>query len=257
MASRSNRHFTVDEYIAVLRRSQIPTIIVEGNDDIVVYRFIEKTLGATAVSVLPVGGRENVLEIFQRRGELNVPVFFIADRDNWCITGVPEEFSSDQLALTNGYSIENDVIHDGELLAYLTPQESDRLKSELETFIEWYALALSRHLRAVGAVIKTHPNAILDDAANRARLCLLIEGESYPQALRERLLAAPFELIRGKSVFAMLMRHLSYQDRQPRHHHLALMEVVGAKPGHYIGSIFQRVSKFLDLASQNGTATAS
>ena len=257
MTSRAIQMLSVDDHVAYLRKSSIPTIIVEGNDDLVIYRYIERRFGAVNISILPVGGRKNVLSIFDRRTEINTPLFFIADRDNWCITGVPDKYNSEQIALTSGYSIENDVILDGNLMKYLDEKEEANLRRELDTFIAWYALALSRHLASEGAVIKTHPNTIIDDVANCAQLSILADGEIYPEALKNKLSHAPFELVRGKSVFAVLMRQISYSGRKPKHHHLSLMETVGASPGDRIDQIFERVSDFFNLThlSHAGTVT--
>ena len=59
---------STEEAIAVIKKSSLPTVVIEGADDAIVYRKIED-IGDGFVSLLPVGGRENVLAIFNRKAE--------------------------------------------------------------------------------------------------------------------------------------------------------------------------------------------
>ena len=38
------RHLTVDELVSTLRRSKLPTVVVEGRDDIQIFRWMEDLL---------------------------------------------------------------------------------------------------------------------------------------------------------------------------------------------------------------------
>lgn len=244
---RADVPISVDEFVASLKRSLIPTVIVEGGDDIVVYRYIEKHFGPLEISILPVGGRDAVLAIFQRTAEIGHHVYHIADRDIWCMTDVPPEFVSPNFSFTHGYSIENDVIIDGDVLGLLTEQELNRFRQELDLFLEWYALALHRHLGANSEVLSLHPNEILENESRRVELVALRPDEEYPADCREQLSRDPLRLIRGKSLFPLLLRQLSYPGRIPKHHHLSLMEVIAASPGQHLASIFDRVKEYFRL----------
>ena len=62
-----NRNISLEEWVALLERSMLPTIIIEGSDDVLVYREFEKKLN---VDVLPVGGRNTILEIFKEKNTI-------------------------------------------------------------------------------------------------------------------------------------------------------------------------------------------
>jgi hypothetical protein len=81
--SQTIPRMSVDEIISTLKHSSVASIVVEGNDDVIVLRAIEEDLHSYGVSLIVAGGRNSVLEIFKRRSELpaGLPVVFVADRD--------------------------------------------------------------------------------------------------------------------------------------------------------------------------------
>ena len=114
---------TVDELVATLRRSRLPTIVVEGRDDMRIYRWIEPRVSNVDTSVLPVGGRNKLLSIYERRNEYSqLPVAFLADRDMWLFSGIPEQYN--HIIWTLGYSIENDIYSGSELENLLDVEEA-------------------------------------------------------------------------------------------------------------------------------------
>lgn len=241
---------TIDEAVSLLKKTSLPTIIVEGSDDIIVYRRFEDELQHYGVSILPVGGREKVLELFLRRAEYsaNVSVAYIADRDTWINTSVPIDYQHHNLVLTNGYSIENDVIVDGELWTLLRSDESQRFQVELSLFCEWYALALHRHLRDPKHTIALHPDHVLNPS-QRQSLLTLGDNETYPVMLRDSLLADANRLIRGKSLMALLIRHLSYKGRDPRHSSGSLLEWVASRPGPSLNRLKENIESVFRAAN--------
>lgn len=62
---------TVDELVASLRRTTLPTVLVEGSDDMNVYRWIEDRLDPAQVSILTCGGRNTLLQVYERRAEFS------------------------------------------------------------------------------------------------------------------------------------------------------------------------------------------
>jgi hypothetical protein len=244
---------TVDEAIATLKRSSWPTAIIEGKDDTIIFRRLEDLFVDEMISVLPVGGRDKVLAIFERRAEIDRTgdIAFVTDQDSWCVSGVPVAYQSDCLLLTNGYSIENDVICDGDLLGLMTAAERSDFERELQVFLRWYALAFSRFMKGDGEVIKTHPNEVLGAAGAKVELSA---GEVYPDDLLQLLREQPIQLVRGKSLFGLLMRRLSYGGRTVRHNHKALMETVAAKPGPILAALFERVGQIVINSSAKAPA---
>jgi hypothetical protein len=240
---------SADEIIATLKRSSLPTIIVEGGDDLIVLRRMEVLLTRLNVSVLPAEGRNTVLEIYRRRREIDSgrQLAFVADRDGWVCTSVPEEYVSKDLIFTDGYSIENDIYRDGKFLDYLEGDEVRRFEVDIERVIDCYALGIHRILCGRGGKVAYHPNMILDDANQYTILSRPDEGEEYPNDLRARIVSNYGKLLRGKTLLGILMRQLSRPGRHVRHNSRALMDMVAKNPGQLLNMLFRSVeSAFSD-----------
>jgi len=239
MAQHSTAAPTVDELIALLKKTSLPTLIIEGKDDLIVYQRLEDKFHNESLSVLPVGGRKNILKIFDRLHELPTAskVLFIADQDTWVITGIPQEYQSDRLFFTSGYSIENDVFQDGQIDSYMSSSEKTKFNEELEKFLQWYSLALSRKISGSDETIKTHPNNILDNDQEFKNLTSLKAGEIFPSERYEELNENYKTLIRGKSLMQLAMRQLSYTGRAARHTDKSFIEHVAVNPGPLINKL--------------------
>lgn len=237
---------TVDEIIALLKKTSLPTAICEGRDDIIIYRRFENHLSQFNLSVLPVGGREMVLSIFERRSEIpaSVKLIFLIDRDTWVNTGVPQSYIDPKIVFTDGYSIENDVFRDGNFFGLLVNAEAEKFIAELKKYVEWYALALFRHLTDKSIPISKHPDHVLDSAQFSSMLALDAH-ESYPVELRNKILSDYQKLLRGKSLLELLIRNTNSRKKQPKHSTQALLELVAARPGPLLASTLDAVSTCL------------
>ncbi len=244
---RGKVEVSVEEAIATLSRSSLPTIVVEGTDDILVYRELETYHNGSFLSVFPVGGRDAVLSLFDSRSAMESgTVLFIADQDSWVIQGIPEPYHHPDLLLSNGYSIENDVIRDGNLINLMSASEKESFASELDRFIVWYTVAFHSFCEDQNERIAIHPNEVF----NRAGLVTSSANDiAHSETLRDLqaiILADPFRLIRGKSLLNLIMRHLSYTGRSVRHNGRALMEMVGSNRGVVLNDLFDRVGSRLN-----------
>lgn len=247
MARRKTpNEITVDEVIGLLKRTSLPTLVVEGSDDMIVYRRFEDSLAHIGVSVLPVGGRKKVLEVFNRRAEIpkSVRTMFIADQDTWVNVGIPAAYADQSLLFTDGYSIENDVYRDGELWKLLQPNEQCAFATALDSFIEWYALAVSRHLLGTAQQISLHPDHVLNPI-HRPALLALEPAETYPSALKNQIRGDHGRLLRGKSLLALLLRHTNARGRGVRHSDSGLFEMVAVRPGALLTRLRQQVERQL------------
>src|SRR5258707_993183 len=113
---------TIEELIQSLKRSNLPTVLCEGDTDLAILRFVEGVLGPTTVSLLPCYGRDMVLRVYDRRDEIpNTRIAYLADRDVWVLSGVPNRYKG--VIFTWGYSIENDLLDATNLENLLTPTE--------------------------------------------------------------------------------------------------------------------------------------
>lgn len=244
----SASEISVDELVQTLKRTSLPTVIIEGADDVIVYRGIEQlTCGSgNYLSILPVGGREKVIELFRRRDEFSgKQVSYIADSDCWVLTGIPGELLDESLVFTHGYSIENDVLADEDFESLLFDVDKPVYRAELEKFIKWFSLTYSRHVAGAseGLHIGAHPNRILDNSESWEDLIALRDGEIFPVDIHKKISEDYKKYLRGKSLLAVLMRRLSYTGRVPRHHHLALLEMGASKRGAKVGAIYDRIKQ--------------
>ena len=103
-----NLELTVDEIVNTLKRSSLTTVLVEGKDDILIYRWIEDEIGIVNANFLPCGGRDKLLQVYERRHEFaDLKTIFVADRDAYVYINPPVNYND--IIWTNGYSIENDL----------------------------------------------------------------------------------------------------------------------------------------------------
>lgn len=240
---------TADEWISTLRHSQLPSVITEGRDDIIVYRRLEDYCEPHHLSVEGVGGRDILLEIFERRDELpsDLKIVFIADLDCWAIKGVPSKYRSENIIFTKGYSIENDIYCDGDLEGLMLSSEASVFRLELEKFVRWYALAFARFLADGSMPYAAHPNEIIDNAERYEYMLALALDEQYPDQLYNKFMENYRELVRGKSLFGLLMRQLSKRERIVKHSYKSLFEMVATKRGYLLNAIFDRVRSILSV----------
>ena len=68
MLSKRNP-LTVDELVNTLKRSFLPCLIIEGSDDVFVYRHLKKELDNSLISLIPCGGRDILFQVHDRRSE--------------------------------------------------------------------------------------------------------------------------------------------------------------------------------------------
>ena len=141
------QHPTVDELVSTLRRSKLPTVVVEGRDDMQIFRWMEDLLQIHEVDVLGVGGRSNLFAVYDRKSEfVHLPVAFIADQDKELFTRLPAGY--EEIIWTQGYSIENDLYAgaDPSLENLMDPQEAAEHRQLLDTIIEWFTFEVEEFL---------------------------------------------------------------------------------------------------------------
>lgn len=206
---------TVEELFETLKRTSLPTVLVEGKDDIIFYRYVEDNLKDLGVDMLPAGDKGIVLSLYEKiqANPISATVLFVVDKDLWVHAPPEEGRYGTKLITTNGYSIENDLYLDGALEGILTVEERARFESGLDRFIRWYALAVFRHFEGGVGRFRTHPQQVLGEPGFYESDLELKEGEKYPEDFYARTRAEYAKLVRGKSLFALLLRELSAKKR--------------------------------------------
>lgn len=133
---------TAKELIATLEKTHLPTILVEGVDDMRRYRWIEGAIPG-GVSVMQTGGRNLLFEIYQARERFQSPVVFVADRDLMIFGSVPKEYRD--IVFTTGFSIENDLMS-GECIEALLKDDISVCDLLLNSVCCWYAFEIQNYL---------------------------------------------------------------------------------------------------------------
>jgi hypothetical protein len=217
-------HLTEEEIIQTLRRSSLTTVIVEGKDDMMIYRWIEKQVGIELVNFLPCGGRQTLLNIFNRRDEFShIKTIFIADKDTFVYTGIPNEYSD--IIWTTGYSIENDLYYGRFAEKLLDINEELKFRIALKNFTTYYAFEYANFQKQLVYNFATHPNQVLDKNHNLNMEYLQDINFNHPTQSDIDFLLSQYEvLLRGKSLFALLQRFLSHRNRDVKHSSKAIFE---------------------------------
>jgi hypothetical protein len=211
---------TVDEIVNSLKRSYLPTIVIEGTDDVYIYRWLKRKLSATLVSLQACGGRNNLFSIHDRREEFSDKnVVFVADQDAYRFIGIPEGRSS--IIFTSGYCIENDIYKGSNIDDFL--DDEDRQEHQLLKDIvgKWFAFQVSQYQMSLAASqdvtlsVATHINVV--SPIGLGAICpnhAAEIGYVEPDENILRNITNDYNLnIRGKQLFQMLSRFLSKKGR--------------------------------------------
>lgn len=139
-----NPNFEPFEVVGEAEHSQFLSVIVEGKNDVMWYPLLEK--GALKkVNFKPVGGRDKVLECYKLAEERqSCKIVCVADSDLWVIFGRPAGY--EKLILTEGYSIENDILKDSCIHSMFSEEEKRWLIKCKELLSEWFAFYVCNYL---------------------------------------------------------------------------------------------------------------
>ena len=201
---------TVEQLVGVLRRSRKPSIVVEGDDDVIIYRELAKRIGILEVVLRPSGGRDKLLQVYERRSEFTqVPVAFIADQDMWLFSGIEPGY--EDVIWTNGYSIENDLYSDANLERLLDENDTAEHQQTLDSISTWFAFAVEEYLAGNAPNLNLHCDEMvpLGQTELDTSFCTR-QGFHTPNAERVRQIRSAYQLLlRGKQLFQLLVRFLS------------------------------------------------
>lgn len=216
---------SVDEIVETLKRSSLTTVLVEGKDDVLIYRWLEDEIGVVKANFFPCGGRDKLMQVYDRRNEFpDISVIFVADKDAFVYLNPPEEY--EEIIWTNGYSIENDLYYGRGIEELMSNEEKTIFLKSLNSFIEYYAREVEKCINEEEYNLRIHPRQILCDIQHEIKQEFLDEinfvkaGQEIENNIKENYDV----LIRGKSLFALLTRILSKSTRPVKHSKLSLLE---------------------------------
>jgi hypothetical protein len=221
---------TREELLQTLRRSSLPSVIVEGSGDFFAYRRIEESLQATGVSFIVAGGRETVLWLHEQRQHFSqIRSIFIVDMDMWIYSGVPVHHQSGSMITTAGYSIENDLLADGDVLTYMTLVESAAFSRDMAVLTGWFSCIVTMILAGQQVGFAYHIDRIVDSAGNvTPSASANLNNAAGPNTT---LMQDPIGRLRGKTLMSLVLRYLSYPGRHARHTAATLMDAAAARNG--------------------------
>ena len=194
---------SVDELVATIQRSLLPTVLVEGDDDVVVYRWMEPFLRDVGADFLPCGSRDKVIQVFNRRHEIaRTELAFVVDQDMWIFTGKPQGFEG--LIATRGYSIENDVLAGGSADRLFEPAEKAVFDKVLGVLEEWFAFEATELLAKRQCSFNESITSIIEfPACNLSANYVASRGFApVTGSIRETIRNDAILNIRGKNVLA-------------------------------------------------------
>ena len=215
---------TVNEIVETLKRSSLTTVLVEGKDDMLIYRWMEDEIGLENANFLSCGGRDNLLKIFDRRSEFShIKTIFIADKDTFVYHSPPDKYK--EIVWTKGYSIENDLYQGKNIEKLLSVREKINFRISLQNFITYYAFEIEQFNKSLVYNFSNHPNQVLNDEHKLNQDFLKDINFVKPQKTTIDYLNKEYDLlIRGKSLFALLLRFLSNRRRKVKHNKKSLLE---------------------------------
>ena len=197
---------TFEEMLSFLRHSTLNTVVVEGKDDVKIFRWIEsdlnKDITGTQISIFPCGCRNTLLQLFSRRDEIGDNVIFVADLDSYVYGTVPVEYHD--VIFTQGYSIENDLYQGRDIEKKFFDEEDNSLFSRyLKAFIEYYAGEVEKYTAGESYELKRSPQQVLDLSA----FCVKQEfkPDIQPNCQTVNNLLSNYDLlVRGHSLFQLV-----------------------------------------------------
>ena len=217
---------TVEELIAYLKRSDLPAILVEGRDDMTIYRWIEDSSASCLGAIIPCGGRSQVIDIAKRQGELGQKkVAFLVDSDSDAAWGVQTPIPN--AIWTAGYSIENDLFATGVITRLMTQQECNTFSRVVESLTLWFLHCVLQLKEGYPAKLCRHSRDVLDHDTIELR-----EELEFDEALEEqysdvcaKIRAQPLVYIRGKNLFDSALFFLSAKGRKSKYSRQNLYEL--------------------------------
>jgi hypothetical protein len=229
----------------VLRDIDSPTLVVEGPDDVTIYRWIVETYFNGEIKLVPVGGRSEVEKIYKnvyanRHKYPFVPIVFIADKDMDVFSKPP--LSHKDIIWTEGYSIENDLytVGEAELRKLLKGVEPELYQKVLNTIIEWFAFEVQQYKSGRPINISAKLKNIVPIGADTPPTEIKMghkfretRGLNPPEkfcvpdkAIHKEVKDGYRRKLRGKYLFDVLVRYLNYQGREPQYGRIFLWDRV-------------------------------
>ncbi len=149
------------EIISSIKHSNELIILVEGKEDIRIYRWLLESIGKQDC-LMPTNGCVALKDIFERKNEFaSKKVVFVTDRDSYVYGSIPSKYEG--MVFTKGYSIENDLYCGKKLYnEFFDKEDKNKFDLALEEFLLYYASELDKFKAGDEPNFKESPEKILD-----------------------------------------------------------------------------------------------
>ena len=154
---------TEAEIVSYLGKTSLPTLLVEGDDDADIYRWLEGQLGTFTGSILICSGRDVLISIYRRRTTFpHGKLAWLADLDMWRYSAPPADLSG--IIFTTGYSIENDLYAGSDIESLLEVAERSEHARLVAVVCRWFAFEIAEFQAGRAPMSGTHINRVVDYA---------------------------------------------------------------------------------------------
>lgn len=211
------KYLSDDELISAINHSSEPYVIVEGDDDVMIYRWLLDDIGAIA-ALEHRQGCGGVKNLFFRKGEITNPkIAFVCDRDTNVYTGKTPK-GCGGIIYTKGYSIENDLYYGRKLEKKLfEAKDRELFEKALNSFLLYYGCELEKFSEGKVFDLRRKPEAIINHKDYSLRISQLCNYKEPSTETIEHLKSKYDLLIRGHSLFKLVGMILRRKTRKPQY----------------------------------------
>lgn len=234
--------------ISKIEKSKKPIVIVEGPDDIIVYRQLITFYSNKGLTVLPAGGRDKALQVFEliKDRELINKVIFIVDKDLWVFSDIPDKNKHQRVLTTQGYSIENDIFTDGNVEELMKGEGCfQKFKSDLKEYLGWYSITIDQHLRGNNnSPIDVSAKVFFEDVSFANNVKTVKKANQFPADLHTQILSDYSNKLRGKNLLDMAIWYLNKNKDAGIFHKTSYIKIIAStQRGSCLNNIFDRVGQ--------------
>ncbi|WLQ17478.1 DUF4435 domain-containing protein [Hahella aquimaris] len=219
----------------------LPTVLVEGEDDKTVYRYIEEKFGDLDIDILPCFGRDALLKVFKRKEEYEgSKVAFVADKDMWYFTGIPEEYK-ENIIFSYGYSIENDLYVREIFEKLLEKEEKELYIGLIKELSKWFAFEVERYRNTGECLCDIHVNQVVPDFELNKEYLEKVGFSEPAEKLIDEIFEEYHKALRGKNLFQALLRFLSKKKRASKYSRENLFEMGAKMENGVINNLYEKL----------------
>lgn len=208
---------TTDEIIGTIKHSNDLIILVEGIDDIRIYRWLLESIGK-GDCLLSTSGSNTLKAVFRRKNEFeDKKVIFITDKDVLVYSdSISSEYNG--IVFTKGYSIENDLYQGKKLYDdFFDKKDRELFDKALDSFLLYYARELDNLKEGKDYNFREKPEKILEKNDFKLKKNLYPNPPTPTEGSLTQLKEKYDLLVRGHSLFKLIAMVLHRKKRESKY----------------------------------------